>query len=162
FVLDHTALMPVLRWLYINAHFPVTLAFLGWLRIFRREHYPRIRNGFGIAHVIALTVFVLYPCGTPRMFPEYGFADILALPYEHIHIPYAAIPSMHYGYASLVGGGLLWLGGNRWLRAAGACYLALVLTIIIATAAHFFIDAPLGTATVAVGLAAAGAFRACP
>jgi hypothetical protein len=157
-VLEHTTLMPALRWLYLHLHFPAILAFLLWLRWRHPARYPRIRNGFALAHLIALVVFVLYPCAPPRMFPEHGFVEILALPYEGTHNPYAAIPSMHYGYASLVGGGLVWLG-TGWQRWLGALYLVLIMVVIVATAAHFIIDAPLGTLTVAAGLALAGAFR---
>jgi hypothetical protein len=152
FILDETELMPALRWLYINLHFPCTLAFLAWVRWRRPARYPRIRNGFALAHAFALAVFVLYPCAPPRLFPEEGFVDILALPYEGYHNPYAVIPSMHFGYASLVGIGLLWLGRAAWQRALGAAYLALILFIIVATAAHFIIDAPLGTLVVVAGL----------
>lgn len=158
FVAD-TGWMPVLRWIYLNAHFPVTLAFLAWVRYWHRERYPRIRNGFALAHVIALVVFVLYPCAPPRMFPEYGFTEVLHLPYEGAHNPMAVIPSMHYGYASLVGFGLIMLGRSWWVALLGAFYLVLILFVIVATAAHFIIDAPLGTLTVALGLAITGVFK---
>jgi len=158
-ILDDTSLMPILRWLYINLHFPCALAFLVWLRARRPLHYPRIRNGFALAHVLCLAVFVIYPCAPPRLFPEHGFVDILALPYEGYHNPYAVIPSMHFGYASLIGIGLIWLGRSIWLRALGAFYMALVLFIIVATAAHFIIDAPLGTLTILAGLAICRAFE---
>ncbi len=158
-ILDHTDLMPVLRWLYLNLHFPVTLAFLVWVRYRHPRRYARIRNGFALAHVVALIVFVLYPCAPPRMFPDLGFVEVLRLPYEGTHNPYAVIPSMHYGYATLVGGGLIWLARPAWLRLLGAFYLVLILFVIVATAAHFIIDAPLGSITVGASLALAGAFR---
>jgi hypothetical protein len=151
--------MPVLRWLYLNLHFPVTLAFLVWVRYQHPRRYARIRNGFALAHVVALIVFVLYPCAPPRMFPDLGFVEVLRLPYEGTHNPYAVIPSMHYGYATLVGGGLIWLARSAWLRLLGAFYLALILFVIVATAAHFIIDAPLGTITVGASLALVGVFR---
>jgi hypothetical protein len=159
FFRDRTELMPLLRILYIHLHFPVVIAFLVWLRSARAVWYPRIRNGFALAHLLALAMFMAYPCAGPRFFAEYGFADLLALPYENSHNPYAVIPSMHYGYASLVGLGLLWLGRSVWLRGLGVLYLILVLLVIVATAAHFWLDAPLGTLVVVVGLAASGAFR---
>jgi hypothetical protein len=72
----------------------------------------------------------------------------------------AVIPSMHFGYASFVGIGLIWLGRSWWVALLGALYMLLILFIIVATAAHFIIDAPLGTMTIALGLAAAGTFKA--
>jgi hypothetical protein len=152
-------LMPVLRWLYINLHFPCAIAFLVWLRWKRPLHYPRIRNGFAIAHLLCLIIFVIYPCSPPRLFPEHGFVDILNLPYEGRHNPHAVIPSMHFGYASFVGLCLIWLGRSLWLRALGVFYMLLVGFIIVAIAAHFWIDAPLGTLVIVAGLAIAGAFK---
>ncbi len=159
FFADRTELMPVLRWLYLNLHFPVTLGFLIWIRHAHADRYPRIRNGFALAHVIALVVFVAYPCAPPRMFPELGFSEVLNLPYEGTHNPMAVIPSMHFGYASLVGFGLIFLGRATWARLLGVFYLALILLVIVATAAHFIIDAPLGTITVGLGLWASGALK---
>jgi hypothetical protein len=66
---------------------------------------------------------------------------------------------MHFGYASLVGFGLIFLARAWWLRALGAFYLLLICFVIVVTAAHFVIDAPLGTITVALGLAASGALK---
>jgi hypothetical protein len=159
FVADETSWMPVLRWLYLNLHFPVTLGFLIWVRYRHRDRYKRIRDGFAIGHVIALIVFVAYPCAPPRMFPELGFLEVLHLPYEGTHNPMAVIPSMHFGYASLVGFGLISLDQRPWVRTVGGLYLALSLFIIVATAAHFIIDAPLGTLTIAMGLAVTGTFK---
>ena len=159
FLADRTELMPVLRWLYLNLHFPVTLGFLIWVRYAHRGRYVGIRNGFAVAHLIALIVFVLYPCAPPRMFPEFGFSEVLHLPYEGTHNPMAVIPSMHYGYASLVGFGLIFLSRSTWVRLAGAFSLGLILFVIVGTAAHFIIDAPLGTITVGLGLWASGALK---
>lgn len=71
----------------------------------------------------------------------------------------AVIPSMHFGYASLVGFGLLFLARPWWLRTLGALYLVLICFVIVVTAAHFVIDAPLGTFTIAIGMATSGAFK---
>ena len=58
------------------------------------------------------------------------------------------MPSLHFGYALLVGAGLAMLARRRWVRIAGALYPFAMLYIIVATGNHFFVDAALGGAVV--------------
>jgi hypothetical protein len=67
---------------------------------------------------------------------------------------YAAVPSMHIGYALIVAASLLRHG--RWLvRALGALYPPFVLLVVVATGNHFLFDAAAGAAV--AGLAATAA-----
>ena len=64
------------------------------------------------------------------------------------------MPSLHFGYALLVGGAIAWLARGRAIRLAGAVYPALML-FIVATGNHFLLDAVAGGAVVLAGWAAA-------
>jgi PAP2 superfamily len=61
-----------------------------------------------------------------------------------LYNPYAAIPSMHIGYAVIVATSLLRHGRHLLVRALGALYPPFVLLVIVATGNHFFFDAAAG------------------
>jgi membrane-associated phospholipid phosphatase len=61
-----------------------------------------------------------------------------------LYNPYAAIPSMHAGYALIVGAAMLRYGHRALLRFAGVLYPPFVLLVIVATGNHFFFDAATG------------------
>jgi hypothetical protein len=68
--------------------------------------------------------------------------------------PHAAVPSMHFGYALMIGiVGLLLL--RSWpLRLVALAYPALVFVTITGTANHYVLDAVAGGLVIAVGFAA--------
>src|SRR6476646_10294917 len=74
-----------------------------------------------------------------------------------LYNPYAAVPSMHLGYAAIVGASLYLHGGRPILRVAAFLYPALQLFVIVATGNHFFFDAASGA--LVAGLAALAAVR---
>jgi hypothetical protein len=69
-----------------------------------------------------------------------------------LYNPYAAVPSMHIGYAVIVGAVLLLYGSGIW-RIAGVVYPLFVLLVIVATGNHFFFDAAAGAVVAAVSAA---------
>jgi hypothetical protein len=69
--------------------------------------------------------------------------------------PYAAVPSMHVGFALMVGIPLARLSAVRVTRIAWMLYPLLVTFVIVATANHFLADALLGALTVAAAAWAA-------
>ena len=62
---------------------------------------------------------------------------------------YATMPSLHFGWALLVGL-MAYSSGRRWLKAVGAVYPCCMALVIILTAHHYFLDV-IGGGTV-VGL----------
>ena len=74
-------------------------------------------------------------------------SDLLGALYN----PFAAVPSLHFGYALIVGVAVFALASNRVLRVAGALYPAAMLVVIVATGNHFFFDAALGAVVAVVG-----------
>jgi hypothetical protein len=73
-----------------------------------------------------------------------------------LYNPFAAVPSMHVGYAAIVGASLIRDGRRHALRAVGVLYPVLVVLVIVATGNHFLFDAVAGLTVAAV---AAGAAR---
>ena len=74
-------------------------------------------------------------------------SDLLGALYN----PFAAVPSLHFGYALIVGVALATIAERRRSRILGALYPAAMLLIIVATGNHFFVDAALGGLAVVIG-----------
>lgn len=149
--------------LYLTMHLAVTGACLLWLHRRRPAAFPLVRTTVLIASGLALIGYVAFPTAPPRL-AALGIADTISG--DHVDLnhgllsslynPFAAVPSMHVGYAVIVGASLVRYGGRPALRAAGLLYPALVVLVIVATGNHFFFDAAAGVMVAAV---AAGAAR---
>lgn len=154
-------LLPALNHFYLLAHLPVTAAFFVWVWRRHRAAYRALRDGFLAANAIALMIFVAVPVAPPRLARLDGLDDtLLTVSGVDLHggalsgwfNPYAAVPSMHFGYALLVGAAVAHLA-PRPLGLAALAYPGLVFLTIVATANHFVIDAVAGGLVVALGLA---------
>src|SRR6266511_3003410 len=120
---------------------------------------PLVRATLIVSTALALVGYVLYPAAPPRL-AGLGFSDTVT---SHTGLnlssnllgsfynPLAAVPSLHFGYALIVGGVLVTLARRRWLRVLGAAYPAFMLFYIVATANHFWFDAAAGGAVVVAG-----------
>jgi hypothetical protein len=150
------------NWMYVNSHFVITTSFLAWLYLFRNDSFYFVRNMFMVAMLIALTGYLLVPTAPPRLVPGEGIVDTIAT-YTAIQQDagavsllvnkYAAVPSMHIGFALMVAGSAFMLVRSRALKVAWAGYPLLVLFVVIVTGNHFWLDAAAGAA-VAVASAA--------
>ena len=101
--------------------------------------------------------------GCPPRLAGIGIADTVShgpIDLNHglvssVYNPYAAVPSMHIGYALVVAVTLLRHGRRSRVRVLGALYPPFVLLIIVATRNHFFLDAAAGAVTAALAAALA-------
>jgi PAP2 superfamily len=153
------ALPSTLGVLYIVLHFVATAMALVWVHRARRDSFPLVRTSFIAATALALVGYVLYPAAPPRLAGQ-GFADTVT---EHaglnlssdllgsLYNPIAAVPSLHFGYALLVGVAVAVLARNPIVRIAGAIYPAAMLFIIVATGNHFLFDAAAGGVVTVAG-----------
>jgi hypothetical protein len=159
------ALPSVLGAAYMLLHFVGTLTFLIWLYRRHRDRFPFVRNTLIVSTAIGLAIYVLYPAAPPRL-AGLGFVDTVTNG-AHLNLssnllgsvynPYAAVPSLHFGYALIVGCGIAAYASRRAVRMAGALYPAVMLIVIVATGNHFFFDAAAGAVVVAVAYLAARA-----
>jgi hypothetical protein len=157
-------LMDIAAWLYVNAQTSVTLGALAWIYLRRNPSFYFVRNMFLVAFGIALIGYSVFPTAPPRFLPEWGFIDSVAqftgVPQDSVTVdalfnPYAAVPSMHAGFALMIGWPLARLVKPRPLKVFWATYPLIVTFVIVATANHFLADAFLGAVTAGLGAIAA-------
>jgi hypothetical protein len=165
FVQRIPALFGSLSFAYVTLHLLVTTCVLAWLYFRRPDGFAATRTALIIASGMSLIGFLAFPTAPPRLAESALRNSTGAVDLNHglvtaLYNPYAAVPSMHIGYAVLVGGALIRYGRSPWLRAGGALYPCFVLLVIIATGNHFFFDAAAGAAVaVAAALLAALCLR---
>ena len=148
---------------YIALHFLGTAGFLVWLHRNHRERFPIVRNTLVLATGVALSIYILYPVAPPRL-AGLGFVDTVSHSAKvnlssdllgSFYNPFAAVPSLHFGYALLVGVTIAVVAKGRIARAIGWSYPAVMLLVIVGTGNHFFFDALGGALAIGVGFLAA-------
>jgi hypothetical protein len=153
------ALPAVLGIAYLVLHFVGTTAFLLWLHRRHRERFALVRNTLVASTGIALTLYALYPVAPPRL-AGLGFADTVSHSAKvnlssdllgSLYNPFAAVPSLHFGYALLVGVTVAMLTRRRLVRALALSYPSVMLFVIVATGNHFFFDAAAGALAIGAG-----------
>jgi hypothetical protein len=148
--------------LYLTLHLAATGAYLLWLHRRRPDAFPVVRTALLVASALALVGYLAFPTAPPRL-AALGIADTISqghVDLDHgvvsaLYNPYAAMPSVHIAYATVVGASLVWHGRRRLLRVLGGSYPLLQLLVIVATGNHFFADAAAGATVAAFALAAA-------
>lgn len=138
---------------YMNSQFAVVVAFFFWVYFFHNSAYYFVRNMFMVSMGLALLGYAFYPTAPPRFFGEYGFIDTIndfssvnhdsGLAKAFIN-PYAAVPSMHCAFASMVGLSAFRLVKHRPFKVFWLCWPLLVAWVVIVTGNHYWIDVALG------------------
>lgn len=170
-VLKYGALIQFFDAVYFWLDFPFIVAIGMWMYFSGHRHeYTVARDALLASGAIALVVYYFFPVMPPRLLAEHGFPFVGTLEqYTHISYqadslrpfvnPYAAMPSLHYGWAVLVGGVLFWTTRNWWLRTLGVMMPVLQFTAILFTANHYILDALAGLGTGLLGLLVAIALQ---
>src|SRR5215208_4352880 len=144
---------------YMTLHFGVTAFAVRWVYRERPTAFPLVRTTLIASTALALAGYVLYPAAPPRL-AGLGFSDTVTTHtglnlssdlLGSFYNPLAAVPSLHVGYAFIVGAILVTLARRRWVRVLGAVYPAFMLFDVVATGNHFWFDAMAGVAVVAAG-----------
>ena len=68
----------LVSWTYWNSEFTVVGLTLLFVYLRRNEAFIRFRNWLLLANTIGLVGYVVVPTAPPRMFPTFGFPDMLA------------------------------------------------------------------------------------
>lgn len=153
--------------LYAALHYVVTPGILVWLFRRRPDVYRSARVWILCVTVLGLAGFVLMPTCPPRLLAaEHGFVDTMAQYSAYgwwggeasaprglggMTNQYAAMPSLHVGWA-------VWCGVMMWRYARtplvkwlGVVYPLVITVVVMGTANHYFLDAVGGAAVVVLG-----------
>ena len=145
---------------YLTLHLAVTAGVLALAPPASPDAFPFVRTTLLLASGLALIGFLVYPTAPPRL-AGIGIADTVSnghVDLNHglvssLYNPYAAVPSMHVGYALIVAASLFLHGRRRLVRALAALYPPFVLLVVVATGNHFFLDAAAGALVAALAAA---------
>jgi PAP2 superfamily len=157
-VLGHEWLVRAANCYYKFVHFPATAACLVWLYVRRRDHYLPTRRLLAWLTATALAVHLLMPLAPPRMLAAVGMIDtgrvfgpaVYEAPAtDTLTNQYAAMPSLHVGWAIVVGVALAGVtrGRRRWLWLA---HPAVTLLVVVVTGNHYWMDAVVVAALLSV------------
>jgi PAP2 superfamily len=144
---------------YLLGFGPVLGLVIVWLALRRPELYRELRTVLLVSLAIASIGYVLFPTAPPRLVPGLGIADTVGLSgHDHGSFagirfdPYAAMPSMHVGWALIVG-----VYGRRAARTLTVRRLfvlhpAVMAVAVSATGNHYFLDSAAGIAVAGLAL----------
>ncbi len=133
---------------YAGVHFTATAAFLLWMFWRRRDHYLWIRRVLVVLTTGALLVEILVPLAPPRMLSGDGLIDTARLYGPSVYGPpssdrlanqFAAMPSLHVGWALLVAVGLITATKSRW-RWLWLLHPIVTVAVVVGTANHYWVD----------------------
>jgi hypothetical protein len=157
----HALLAVPADYMYATLHYLVTPVVLIWMWRSHRDAYPRARTTLMVATVIGLIGFSLMPVAPPRMLP--GFVDTMAQyagtgwwgadasaprGVGSFTNEFAAMPSLHVGWALWCGWQMVRYGRHLVTRISGVLYPALITLVVVATGNHYLLDALAGFAVV--------------
>ena len=142
---------------YAVLHVPALVAFLVWLFAFHRPHFAHWRNGLVFLTGMCL-VIRFWRVAPPRFLADLGYEDLSERFGPSIYGPvgtgvsdqFAAMPSIHVGWAAVVSLGIFAVSTSRW---RWLFLLHMIITIIVVSASgnHWWLDG-----IVAIGLLVAG------
>ena len=153
-VLHDTAFIRFLNVYYLVAHVAVTAAAFVWLYVRHPPMYRRFRNVMIVITTVGMSVHLLLPLAPPRMFPNLGFVDTAKVigpasygagsPYKGFANQFAAMPSLHFGWALVIAWAVLLATKSRW-RYLVILHPVITLAAIVLTANHYWLDAAVAT-----------------
>jgi hypothetical protein len=149
---------------YATLHYIVTPVVLVWLWRAHRAAYLPARRTLTAATVLGLIGFATVPLAPPRMRP--GFIDTMSRygsdgwwgsaasaprGLGSLTNQFAAMPSLHVGWAIWCGWMVARHSRRPWIRSLAVSYPVLVVVVVLGTGNHFLADAVAGAAVLLAG-----------
>nr|WP_228083383.1 phosphatase PAP2 family protein [Streptomyces sp. MA3_2.13] len=159
-VLHSETLIRFINVYYATVHFPATVVFLIWMYWRRPGFYVWIRWTITWLTGAALVLHLLVPLAPPRLFRplrmidtgiEYGPAVYDKPDPDSMANQFAAMPSLHVGWAVLIAVGLIVATRSR-LRWLWLLHPLITGLAVVATAHHYWLDGLVACAILGVVL----------
>ncbi|TDD28582.1 DUF1298 domain-containing protein, partial [Actinomadura sp. KC06] len=160
----HEWLGAIAAWEYATTYAIGTFGFLAYLWWRKSPVYPWARNTLIWLTLIAICCFALWPTTPPRLLPDEGYTDIIAVHHPPATWgtgvvsaganPYAAIPSLHIGWVAWIGAAAVRARTGAFFTWLCALHLVVTALVIVATAAHYVVDIPAGLLLIPAAAAA--------
>jgi PAP2 superfamily len=159
FVLRYDWLARFSNYYYAVVHVPALIAFLVWLFVRHRDQYSPWRNALAILTAFCVVIrFVRV--APPRFLPDLGYIDLASHYGWSLYGPvgtgvsdqFAAMPSIHVGWAAIVSFGIVAVSTSRW-RWIFLLHLALTMMVVSATGNHWWLDGIVAIVLVAIAIA---------
>jgi membrane-associated phospholipid phosphatase len=152
------AVMWLLSNVYLAAQLVVLPGSLIWL--FRRDKrvYRRLRDTILATWLLAVPIYAAFPVAPPRL-AGLGMADTVSQQAAvgltghstMFYNPYAAVPSLHCGFAFAIGIALAATARRPAVKALWLCWGPLVSLAVVATGNHYLFDIAAGLLVAAAG-----------
>lgn len=160
-ILDNYRLIKAMNWVYFWGHMPLVVLMAVYLYTRHRHEYYVARNAFLISGAIAVVIYWAYPVAPPRLVPEAGLIDTMAV-YDRVSYnaqeasafvnPYAAVPSLHFGWSLLLAVVVARVGNHPVAWALGVLWPVAMFLAVIMTGNHFVLDTVAGAVVSFAGL----------
>ncbi|NUP32797.1 MAG: phosphatase PAP2 family protein, partial [Streptomycetaceae bacterium] len=144
--LKSTRLFELMLDYYRELHYTVPVAVLVWLYIWHPTRYRTARTVLAFTTGLALVGFWLFPLCPPRLYPGSGMvASLPDGPRSYIFATqlinsYAAMPSLHIGWALWCAVAVVCVARSRWLKALAVLYPCATAFVVVGTANHWILD----------------------
>ena len=165
----------IASYFYSVMHYIVTPTVLVWMYRRHREHYGTARTALAISTALGLAGYLLLPTAPPRMLHGSGLTDTLADTASYgwwggegsvprglgaLTNQFAAMPSLHVGWALWCGVLIAVYARRRWVKLLGIAYPVATTLVVLATGNHYLLDAIAGAITMGAGALLAAAIPA--
>jgi hypothetical protein len=146
-ILGHPTVVRVANYYYDTAHLTLMLIFLIWLWLRHRDRYPFFRNMMVAFTGMSLLIQAI-AVAPPRLIGGTGLVDTAAVYHQSVYAvvgsnfadEYAAMPSIHVGWAVLISFAVVTCSPSRW-RWLAILHGVLTIFVVVATANHYWLDA---------------------
>jgi hypothetical protein len=164
FVTSRPAVAIPVDYAYATLHYLVTPVVLIWLWRTRPDSYVSARRTLTAATLLGLIGFAAFPLAPPRMllgfgdtmaqFGQYGWWGTAASAPKGLGAltnQYAAMPSLHVGWALWCGWQVSKYARRRTIRLLAIAYPVVMVLVVMSTANHYLADAAAGFVVLVLG-----------
>ena len=164
---DHVTWIAVAAsYFYSVMHYLVTPTVLIWMYRKHHDHYGPARTALAFSTILGLFGYLLVPTAPPRMLKHSGLHDTLAATSGYgwwggegsvprglgaLTNQFAAMPSLHVGWAIWCGVLIAMYAKRWWVRTLGVLYPIATTIVVMATGNHYLVDAFAGAVVMAAG-----------